>query len=203
MTRMKSLWKASPRKVLLAFGALLIVAAVAVGSGANFNSTSANPSNVFTAGTISSSNSKASAAILTASNIVPGNAATGTVDIKNTGSASGRFTLTDTPPVDTPGVALAGSGAQRLSKKRLSKKLTLTIVDQGDPTCTTACPAFTMVYTGTIFAQPATIALGTFPAGATHRYVFTMRFPEGGTGGADNAYQGASTTFDYNWFSTS
>src|ERR1700734_2888742 len=118
MTRMKSLWKASPRKVLLAFGALLVVAAVAVGSGANFNSTSANPSNVFTAGTISSSNSKASAAILTASNIVPGNTATGTVDIKNTGSASGTFPLSATPPVDTAG---APGGP------RLSKKLTLTI----------------------------------------------------------------------------
>jgi hypothetical protein len=33
--------------------------------------------------------------------------------------------------------------------------------------------------------------------------VFTMTFPDGGTGGADNAYQGASTTVDYNWFSTS
>jgi spore coat-associated protein N len=66
----------------------MAAAALAVGSGANFNSTSANPSNVFTAGTISRSNSKASAAILTASNIVPGNTATGTVDIKNTGTAS-------------------------------------------------------------------------------------------------------------------
>jgi spore coat-associated protein N len=197
MTRMKSLWKASPRKLLLAFGALLVVAAVAVGSGANFNSTSANPSNVFTAGTISSSNSKASAAILTASNIVPGNTATGTVDIKNTGSASGTFSVTDTPPVDTPSPA-GGHPAPRLSKK-----LTLTIVDQGDPACTTACPAFVSVYTGTIFAQPPTIALGAFPAGATHRYVFTMTFPDGGTAGADNAYQGASTTVDYNWFSTS
>jgi spore coat-associated protein N len=197
MRRMKSLWKASPRKLLLAFGALLVVAAVAVGSGANFNSTSANPSNVFTAGTISSSNSKASAAVLTASNIVPGNTATGTVDIKNTGSASGTFSVTDTPPVDTPSPA-GGHPAPRLSKK-----LTLTIVDQGDPACTTACPAFVSVYTGTIFAQPPTIALGAFPAGATHRYVFTMTFPDGGPAGADNAYQGASTTVDYNWFSTS
>jgi spore coat-associated protein N len=191
MTRMKSLWKASPRKVLLAFGALLVVAAVAVGSGANFNSTSANPSNVFTAGTISSSNSKASAAILTASNIVPGATATGSVNIKNTGSASGTFTLTHTTPVDTP----ASPG--------LSKKLTLTIVDQGDPACASSCPANVTLYTGTIFAEPASIALGQFAPNATHRYVYTMTFPDGGTGGADNAYQGASTTVDYNWFSTS
>jgi spore coat-associated protein N len=191
MNRMKSLWKASPRKVLLAFGALLVVAAVAVGSGANFNSTSANPSNVFTAGTISSSNTKASAAILTASNIVPGNTATGTVDIKNTGSANGTFTLTHTTPVDTP----ASPG--------LSKKLTLTIVDQGDPACTTACPAFTTVYTGTIFAEPATIALGVFTPNQQHQYTFTMTFPNNGTTGGDNAYQGASTSVGYTFFSTS
>jgi spore coat-associated protein N len=191
MNRMKSLWKASPRKVLLAFGALLVVAAVAVGSGANFNSTSANPSNVFTAGTISSSNSKASAAILTASNIVPGNSATGSVTIKNTGSASGTFTLAPATPVDTP----ASPG--------LSKKLTLTIVDAGDPSCVSSCPANVTLYSGTIFAEPSTIALGTFAPNAQHSYVFTMTFPDSGLNGADNAYQGASTTVAYNWFSTS
>jgi spore coat-associated protein N len=191
MSRMSALWKASPRKVLLAFAGLMIAAALAVGSGANFNSTSANPSNVFTAGTITHSNSKAGAAILTASNIVPGNTATGTVDIKNTGSASGTFTLTHLAPVDTP----ASPG--------LSKKLTMTIVDQGDPACVTACPAFVTLWTGTIFAQPATIALGSYAAGATHRYVYTMNFPDAGINGADNAYQGASTTVEYDWSSTS
>lgn len=179
-------------KVLLAFASLMVAAAVAVGSGANFNSTSANPSNVFTAGTLSHSNSKASTAILTATNIVPGATATGTVDIKNTGSASGTFTLTKTTPVDTP------------TAPGLSKKLTLTIVDQGDPACSSSCPAAVTIYSGgTIFAQGASIPLGVFPAGATHRYVYTMNFPDGGTGGADNAYQGASTTVDYNWSSTS
>jgi spore coat-associated protein N len=190
MTRMKSLWKASPRRVLLAFGALMIAAALAVGSGANFNSTSANPSNVFTAGTISSSNS-VSGAILTASNIVPGNTANGSVTIKNTGRASGTFTLSPGTPADTP----ASPG--------LSKKLLLTIVDQGDPTCVTACPANVTLYSGTIFAEPATIALGTFAPNAQHSYKFTMTFPDGGANGADNAYQGASTTVAYNWFSTS
>jgi spore coat-associated protein N len=191
MNRMKSLWKASPRKVLLAFGALLVVAAVAVGSGANFNSTSANPSNVFTAGTISSSNSKASAAILTASNIVPGATANGSVTIKNTGSASGTFTLSPATPVDTP----ASPG--------LSKKLLLTITDNGDPTCVSSCPAAVVLYTGTIFAEPATIALGTFAPNAQHSYAFAMTFPDSGLNGADNAYQGASTSVAYNWFSTS
>ena len=102
MERIKSLWTASPRKVLGAFVVLMLAAAVAVGSGANFNSTSANPSNVFCAGTVSHSNSKTNAAILTASNMVPGGSATGTVDIKNTGNVTGNFSLTHTSPLTRP-----------------------------------------------------------------------------------------------------
>lgn len=237
MDRIRSLWQASPRRVLLALGALLIVAAVAVGSGANFNSTSANPSNIFTAGTISSSNSKANAAILTANNLVPGDRAKGTVDIKNTGSAKGTFTLSHTAPIDTP------------TTPGLSRKLTLRIIDEGDPNCgtqtapnstatttgtgtqtgTTAnqtlsqanqqslaqsnqlssglriagCPQPVTLYTGTIAKQPKTIPLGVYAPGATHRYVYIVYFPSSGPDGADNAYQGASTTVDYSWFSTS
>jgi spore coat-associated protein N len=191
MNRFKLLWKASPRRVLLAFGALMIAAALAIGSGANFNSTSANPSNVFAAGTISQSNSKANAAILTGSNLVPGNTATGTLVIKNTGSANGTFTLAAATPVDTP----ASPG--------LSKYLTLTIVDNGDPTCTTSCPAAVTLYSGTINAEPATLALGTFTPNQSHQYTFTMTFPNNGTTGGDNAYQGASTSVGYTFFSTS
>ena len=190
MSRISTLWKASPRTVLLALALVLGASALAVGSGANFNSTSANASNVFSAGTIAHSNSKSNAAILTASNMVPGNSATGTVDIKNTGSATGTFTLSHTGPVDTP----ASPG--------LSKKLLLTISDLGDPTCVTACPATVQIYTGTINAMPASTALGTYAPGATHRYQYTVNFPDGGTLGADNAYQAASTTVEYDWSST-
>jgi spore coat-associated protein N len=191
MNRITALWKASPRKVLLAFFGLMAAAALAVGSGANFNSTSANPSNVFTAGTISHSNSKASAAILTAANMVPGGSQVGTVDIKNTGLATGTFTLTHLTPVDTP------------TSPGLSKKLTMTISDLGDPACVSSCPAAVQVYSGTIFAMPASVALGTYLAAVTHRYQFTVNFPDGGANGADNAYQSASTTVEYDWSSTS
>ncbi len=190
MTRLKSLWTASPRKVLLAFAGLMVAAAVAVGSGANFNSTSANPSNVFTAGTIGQSNSKASAAILTAANLVPGASASGTVDIKNTGSVSGTFTLAHTAAVDTP----ASPG--------FSKKLTMVVQDLGDPACVSSCPAAVTLYTGLMSAMPVTIALGVFPAGYTHRYTFTVTFPDSGLNGADNPYQGASSSVEYNWTST-
>ena len=190
MSRITSLWKASPRKVLMAFGGLMVATAVAVGSGANFNSTSANPSNIFTAGTIAHSNSKPGAAILTATNMVPGNTSSGTVDIKNTGSAAGTFTLSHLAPTDTP------------VSPGLSKKLTVTISDLGDPTCSTSCPAAVQVYSGTIFAMPTTTTLGVFAAGAEHRYTFAVAFPDGGTNGADNAYQSASTTVEYDWTST-
>jgi hypothetical protein len=191
MHRLKSLWTASPRKVLVAFAGLLVAAAVAVGSGANFNSTSANPSNVFTAGTISHSNSKAGAAILTAANMVPGGTAAGTVDIKNTGSVNGTFTLAHTVAVDTP------------TSPGLSKKLTIVVQDLGEPACVSSCPAAVTLYTGLLSAMPSTIALGVFPAGYTHRYTFTVTFPDSGLNGADNAYQGASTSVEYDWSSTS
>jgi hypothetical protein len=123
--------------------------------------------------------------------MIPGGSATGTVDIKNTGSATGTFSLAHTTAVDTP------------VSPGLSKKLNLTISDLGDPTCVSSCPAVVQLYTGTMFAMPATIALGTFAPAATHRYQYTVNFPDGGAGGADNAYQGASTTVEYDWSSTS
>ena len=49
-------------------------------------------------------NAKAGAAILTASNMKPGDPASkGTVDIKNTGSLAGAFTLTRGTVVDSDG----------------------------------------------------------------------------------------------------
>ena len=52
------------------------------------------------------SNTKAAAAILTASNMHPGDPATkGKVDIKNTGSLAGAFTLTRGTVADSDGDA--------------------------------------------------------------------------------------------------
>ena len=47
-----------------------------------------------------------------------------------------------------------------------------------------------------------TLTLGTFAAGATHQYKFSVTFPDGGSNGADNAYGGATTTVDYLWTAT-
>jgi len=168
---------------------VLAATGIAVGSGANFNSTSANPSNVFSAGSISHTNSKSGAAILTASNMKPGGSQSGTVDIKNTGSVSGAFTLAQSNLTNTP------------SSPALSSKLTLTITDKHDPACSSSCPADTTVYSGTIGGM-GTISLGTYAANETHRYQFTVNFPDGGGNGADNSYQGAQTSAEYDFTAT-
>jgi spore coat-associated protein N len=190
MSRLTTLWKANPRRMLVGLGALMVAAALAVGSGANFNSTSANPSNVFSAGTLAQTNSKTNAAILTASNMKPGDTATGTVDIKNTGTIPGTFSLTRSSLTDVP------------TTPAFSSKLTLSISDLGDPACVSACPAAVSKYTGTLAAM-GTLAMGTFAPNENHRYQFTVTFPDGGGGGADNTYEGASSTAGYTWTSGS
>lgn len=189
MSRMKALWSASPRKVLAGLFAMLAATGLAVGSGANFNSASANPSNVFSAGTLAHSNSKANSAVLTASGLKPGDTANGTVDIQNTGTLAGAFTLTKANVVNTP------------TASNFATKLTMKVEDLGDPTCTVSCPAAATVYSGDIASMGA-ITLGTFAPSVKHRYKFTVTFPDGGAG-ADNTYQGASTTVDYAFTATS
>jgi hypothetical protein len=188
MSRIAALWTASPRKVMVGLVGVLAATGIAVGSGANFNSTSANPSNVFSAGTISHTNSKSGAAILTASGMKPGGTATGTVDIKNSGSLSGAFTLAQSNLTNTP------------ASPALSSKLTIVITDLGDPLalCSSSCP---VVYTGTIGGM-GTVSLGTYAANEAHRYQFVVTFPDGGTGGADNTYQGSQTSVEYDFTAT-
>jgi hypothetical protein len=174
---------------MVAMGMLLAAAAVAVGSGADFNSTSANASNVLSAGNIAQSNSRGGAAILTASLLKPGATSIGTVDIKNTGDIAGTFTLAKSNVVDTP------------ATPPFSAKLTVDIDDMGDPACTVSCPPTVNKYSGTLGAM-GTIALGSFAAAESHRYRFTVTFPNG-TPATDNVYKSASTSLQYDWTSVS
>jgi spore coat-associated protein N len=186
---LSSLGTASPRRLLIALAGLIISAAVGVGSGANFNSTSANPGALITTGTVLVTDSLAGTSLLNVTLMKPGGSSSGTVDIRNGGSVPASFALAKANLVDTP------------ASPPLSAKLTLLIRDLGDPACTVACPGIVTVYSGTIGSM-GTLALGTFAAGATHRYQFTVTFPDGGSGGADNAYGGASTRVDYQWTAT-
>lgn len=189
MSRTKALWASSPRKIMAALFAVMAATALAVGSGANFSSTSANPSNVLAAGTMSQSNSKDGAAVLTANNLKPGDSTSGTVDIKNTGDVNGAFTLLQSNVVDLPALPA------------FSQLLTLKVEDLGDPACVSSCPAAQTVYTGDVYDM-ASLPLGTFAPGVTHRYRFTATFPNG-TSAHDNPYAGAETTVDYSFESTS
>jgi hypothetical protein len=181
-----------PRRTLATLATVLVAVGVTVASGADFTASSANPANTFSAGTLSTFDSAANSAILTASNLKPGGtAAVGTVDIANTGSLAGTFTLTRGTPVDSD------------TTNPLSAKLNTTVTDCGvyagatAPTCGDGDD--TTVYTGTLAqmgtAGHAIAGLGSFAAGAKHRYQFSV----GLDSTADNNYQGDSSTVSFTW----
>ncbi len=183
-----------PKRTLGVLATALAATGVAIGSGAAFTAQTANPSNTFTAGTLTMSNSLDNAAILTASNMKPGNVATGTVDIANTGSVSGDFTLSRTNLTNSDGA------------NPMSAKLNVLVEDCGDfaagaPACDAADPD---VYSGTLDAMNGTYTLGSFPGGADtaagkHRYKFTVTFDSS----AGNPYQGDNSSARFQWDATS
>jgi spore coat-associated protein N len=191
MSRLRLL-AANPRLALGALLTLLLAAAAVVGSGADFTASSANPSNTFAAGTMTILNSKEGTAVLSATNLRPGNSAVGTVDIQNSGSLSGAFTLSRTTPVDSD------------ASNPLSAKLNLTVVDCGTfvgatpPTCGDGDDV-TRYGSGTV-AQMGTVghtvsALGTYAASEKHRYQFTVVLDTS----AGNVYQGDTSSVEFDW----
>jgi spore coat-associated protein N len=176
---------AHPKRTLGVLALVLVAVGVAVGSGANFSASSANPSNTFTAGTLTMSNSSDASAILNASNWKPGDTQTGTVDIANTGSLAGAFTLSKS--------ALSNSD----NTNPLSDKINLVVKDCGDfssgtPTCDAGDPT---KYSGTLTAMGSNIALGSFAANEKHKYQFAATFDSS----AGNVYQGDDSTATFTW----
>jgi hypothetical protein len=138
------------------------------------------------------SNTKDNAAILTASNLRPGDSSNGTVDIANTGSLSGGFTLTKSGLTDTD------------STNPLSGKLNVVVKDCGafpasgpDPVCGDSDDV--TKYTGTLAEMGTTGhgvgALGTVAANEKHRYSFNVTLATS----AGNEYQGDSSTAAFAW----
>lgn len=167
----------------------MLAVGLAVGSGASFTAQSSNPSNTFSAGSLSMSNSKQNAAVLTASEMKPGDTATGTVDIANTGTAAGAFSLSRTNLTNSD------------SANKMSTQIDLVVKDCGDfssgtPVCEAGDPA---KYTGTLDAMTASNALGSFAAGEKHKYEFKATFKSS----AGNAYQGGSTSATFQRDATS
>ena len=120
-------------------------------------------------------------AVLHADALAPGGTTAGEVTIRNAGDAAGTFTLSSSAGTNT-GAPPGGP---------LSDVLDLAVLDVSG-----ASPA--TLYAGKLGAMPR-IALGTFAAGASHRYRFEVTYPAGIPAGVDNAYQGASTSIRFDW----
>jgi spore coat-associated protein N len=191
LSRLASLSR-HPRRTLATLATVLTAVGITVASGADFTASSANPANTFSAGTLSMYDSASSSAILTAANLKPGGSpALGTVDIANTGSLNGAFSLTRGTPVDSD------------TTNPLSGKLDIVVTDCGvyagstAPTCGDGDD--TGIYTGTLAQMGTTghaiASLGSFAASAKHRYQFSVALD----GTADNAYQGDSSTVAFTW----
>jgi hypothetical protein len=172
---------AHPRRTVAALAVVLAAVGITVGSGANFTASAANPANTFTAGTLNIGSSTSSA-LFNATNLRPGDTVTGSVDIQNTGSLSGAFTLGTSSANDPNG---------------LLGQLDLKVEDCGVFSGSTAptCTGSNIVYTGKANAVPAAVSLGTFAGGAKHRYQFGV----GLDSTADNNYQGDSSTVTFTW----
>jgi hypothetical protein len=183
MHRMQAL-AARPKRTLGVLAGVLAAAGIAIGSGAAFTATAANPNNTFTAGTLSIANTP-STALFTANNLKPGDVTTGEVDIENTGSLTGAFTLSRT--------ALTNSDATY----KMSEKLNVLVEDCGNfsagtPTCVAGDPD---IYDGTLDAMSGTYALGNYAADDKHKYKFTVTFDSS----ADNDYQGDNASATFKW----
>jgi spore coat-associated protein N len=171
---------AHPRRTIGALAVVLAAVGITVGSGANFTSHAANPANTFTAGTLTIGDSQASA-VLSAPNLKPGDTATGTVDIQNTGSLPGTFTLSTSNPVDASG---------------LLGQLDLKVVDCGVFSGSTApsCTSGTVVHNAKASAL-SSVSLGSFAASAKHRYEFDVTMPSS----IANSFQGKTASLEFDW----
>jgi hypothetical protein len=187
MSRISALIK-RPKRTLAALTAVLAAVGVAVGSGADFTAEAANPSNTFAAGTLSIDNSKDGAAIFTPANMRPGGPTqTGVVDVENSGSLAGTFSLS----MDN----LTNSDATY----PLSEKINLVVTDCGlysgatAPDCGDADDD--VVYDGTLDAMTSSVALGSYSAADKHRYEFAATLDSS----AGNEYQGDDAGARFKW----
>ncbi len=178
-----SVLAARPRHTLGALAVVLAAVGVAVGSGANFTAQVASATNTFSSGTLSIGGNGGTA-VFNVSNLKPGDVKTGFADIQNTGSVSGTFSLGASNLVDPDG---------------LLDQLDLDVVDCGTPSgpvplCTGNSPVANGKVSGLTFGN----SLGVWAPGETHRYKFTVTFPDQGPA-IDNTFQGKSGSIKFVW----
>ena len=181
-----------PRRSLAALATVLAAAGLAVGSGADFTSRSANPANTFTAGELTSDNSRDGAAVFNPSNMRPGGAPqTGTVDIANSGDLGAAFTLTRD--------RLENTDTGESNPVAFAAKVNLVVTDCGafDGGTAPACgdSGDSTAYDGALAAMDAATALGDFSPGEKHRYVFAASLDAT----AGNEFQGDGASARFVW----
>ncbi len=162
------------KKLIIALVVIIIAAIVVTFSFSLFTSSSANPGNMVGSGSMEIENSEEGLAILTVADLLPGESATGTVEITNVGDAEGDFSMTSSNLVDTP------------ADPAFSSVLSL-VVNDGTAD----------VYTGPL-ADVGTVDLGTWQPDESHTYTFTVTFDAA----AGNEFQSAQTTLDFTWDAT-
>jgi hypothetical protein len=181
-----------PKRTVAALATGLAAIGVAIGSGADFTARSSNAPTMFAAGTLEIENSDEGTSIFDTGYMTPGGqAATGTVDIKNAGKLSGSFTLSR--------AHVDHHDAGEPSATPMAAKLGVTVVDCGTfdedepPRCGDAGDV--PVYDGTLAAMSSPLALGSFVPWEKHRYEFAVRLDAS----AGNEYQGDSTQAGFVW----
>ena len=132
-------------------------------------------------GSLTLANSREGEALFRADAMRPGEQASGSVTIGNTGSVTGTLKVARTALADQP-----GGGA-------LSDALDLLVID------VTPAHAPVTVYAGKL-AQMPELALGGLDPGTQRTYLFAATLQRGGP--SDNAYQGSAVSTAFTWTAT-
>lgn len=155
---------------LAALALISLALGTAIFSGASFTSKSANSASL-AAGSIQLSSSKPSEAILSASEMKPGESREGTISIGNQGDVAGNMTLRATGLMGAALAAVVALKIEDVSGGAIKE------------------------YEGKLGSFDS-VALGSFAAGATRKYRFTLSWPEAA---AEASLQGVSTSLTLQW----
>jgi hypothetical protein len=164
------------KKVLFPLATAALAGALAIGSGADFASSSSNTAGSVTAGKLEQTNSKGTGSILSLGNMKPGDSVYGQVTITNSGTLPQLFSVTET---DTNG----------FSTGVLSEKI--------EDVTNAASP--TVVYSGA-FGSAGTKSLGStaWAPNEAHTYRVTVTMAPTAT----NLEQGKSASAAFAWNGT-
>jgi spore coat-associated protein N len=188
MKRMKMMFGQRRIMILATLAILVLAAAALVASSASFTATSANPGNLFAAGSLAIDNSLndelagTQNAILSMVGMKPGDHVDGTVSVQNVGSLAGTFSLTKSRSAAT---GTAG----------FDNVLQLLVMDGAN-----------QIYSGPLSGFLDGSASNTYtyatPWGsmAQHNYTFTVTWPTTHAGSpTDNQLMNATCTYVFTW----